>query len=227
MASRSSSGMKNGPRAPAARRTSGRGAYPSSSSLGAGCCMCPQRGPCGCAVEACMPTPTAQPWLGAGSIWAQGRWRRPHHGTGRTRTHHGVRHIRSVVQSVGSRWCARPFSPALESHRQPKRGAAGGMRGRTDVADRRRTQRGFVRPAAGRKGALGCPRAHYACPAPCRWGYRPPPEHAIGSSRGRDPRGKAASKLHSAIGCLTALGGRAVQPGADATAAGSGVPLSS
>jgi hypothetical protein len=121
---------------------SGRCVYPSSSSLGAGSSMCLRREPCGYAVGACTPTRTGQRWRCAGSMWAKNRWRRPHHGTGRTRARHGMRCVGSGVRSVGSGWCARSSSPAPASHRRQRQVGSRWHEGK----------RGSQRPQAGPKG---------------------------------------------------------------------------
>jgi hypothetical protein len=124
MASRWSFRIPSGPKAQGAKQDSGRCACPASRSVGAGGSTCPPLAPCGCAAGVCMPTIRATSWRCAGRSWGKGRWRCPPHRTGRTRTTHGVRPIRSVVRSVGSRWCARPSSPARAPHHQPQRGGS-------------------------------------------------------------------------------------------------------
>jgi hypothetical protein len=60
-------------------------------------------------------------WRYAGNRWAKGRSRHPHHGTGRTRVRQGMRYVQRPVRSEGSGWCARPCSPAPESHHPLRR----------------------------------------------------------------------------------------------------------
>jgi hypothetical protein len=73
MANRWSFGIPSGPQAQEARRPSGRGAWPSSRSLGAGGGMCPRLGPCGCVAGGAMPTPRVTSWPGADSRWGKPR----------------------------------------------------------------------------------------------------------------------------------------------------------
>jgi hypothetical protein len=176
--------MRSGPKVPRARRGSGRWTSPSSSSLGAGSCMCRQPGPCGCAVGGCMPTPKATHWPSVGSTWGKGGWRRLSHLMGRARARPGVRSLGSVVRSVGSRWWARLASPARASPRQPRwagrrwhEGEHG--RGRSEV-----DQGGLVGPAAERNTAPGYPRWLHAWPASCCWGATPSQRLPWGAHKG-------------------------------------------
>ena len=121
MGSRSSSGMKSEPKGPGARRGSGRWAYPWSSSLGAGGCMCLRPGPCECGVGGCMPIPQATRWPRAGSNEVKGRSRPSRRSTGCARARPGVRRLQSAVRSVGSVWCAPRSSRGPAPPRPPRR----------------------------------------------------------------------------------------------------------
>jgi hypothetical protein len=110
-ASRSSSGMKSGPRALGAGRSSGRCAYPASSSSGAGGSMCLHPEPCWGGAGVCTPIRRVRRWRCVASSSATGRWRWPGPWIGRAHARSGVRHIRNAVRSVGSAWYARPSSP--------------------------------------------------------------------------------------------------------------------
>jgi hypothetical protein len=105
------------------------------------------------------------------------------------REQHGVVSASLLLHytAVGSRWCARPSSPARAFPRQPNRGGSRWHEG----------EHGRARSGAGPEGTgLACrganrgrerPRSPHACLGPCRWGAHHPQRLPWGSHQGTTP----------------------------------------